>query len=106
MEHVFVALAAVGKELTLLSLPPFTGETLAMILQIHLSPEWGAFPQKYAVLWREGEAPLQLPLAGGTAAVPKAFFEKEAPFYLHLLGRNGRKYLSTNQVCGQFVRKN
>ncbi len=106
MEHVFVALAAVGKELSLLSLPPFSEETLAMILQVDLSPEWGAFPQKYAVLWREGEAPLQLPLAGGTAAIRKAFFEKETPFYLHILGKNGKKRLSTNQVCGRFVRKN
>ena len=105
MSCACVALAARREALLLLSLPYLTPETEEVILQADLSPEWAAFSEKYALLRREGESPLQIPLAAGMGTIPKAFFENPAPFYLEIMGKKGKDHMSTNQVCGVFAVK-
>ena len=86
-------------------LPMLPKEPYTVTLQAAFSGEWDAFPAKYVVLWREGEEALEIPLREGVGEIPWEFTMANRPFYLCVRGENGKDYLSTNQVCGAFVKK-
>ena len=103
--QMLVTLEVCRERLFLRSLPMLPEEPCPVILQAVFSEEWDAFPEKYAVLWREGGESLKIPLQEGVGEIPWAFALEAAPFYLHIRGERGKEYLSTNQVCGAFVEK-
>ena len=103
--QLLVTLEVCREQLFLRTLPMLPEEPCSVILQAVFSEEWDAFPAKYAVLWREGEEVLRIPLAESAGEIPWDFAASEAPFYLCARGERGKDYLSTNQVCGAFVKK-
>ncbi len=71
-------------------------------LAVELDRSWAEITPRRAVLWREGDALLQIDLdANGTAFVPSAFAESEQPFYIRITGREDGS-LSTNELCASF----
>ena len=102
---MLVTLEVCQERLFLRSLPMLPEEPCPVILQAVFSEEWDAFPEKHAFLWREGEEVLRIPLAESTGEIPGDFAASEEPFYLCVRGEKGKDYLSTNQVCGAFVKK-
>lgn len=106
MNEFCMTLAAEEGELRLLSLPLLPRENCVLRLQVSFSPSWEAFSARCALLWREGGETLRLPLTDGECVIPPDFTETEAPFYLRLRGEEGKRYFSTNQVCGAFLRGN
>ena len=102
---MLVTLEVCRERLFLQSLPMLPEEPCPVILQAVFSEEWDAFPEKYALLWREGEELLRIPLAENAGEIPWSFSTVGTPFYLCVRGEKGKDYLSTNQVCGAFVKK-
>ena len=102
---LYVTLEAFEEQLFLRCLPLRPQGECCLLLQVRFSSRWDAFPEKYAVLWREGGESLKIPLQEGIGEIPWVFALEAAPFYLHIRGERGKEYLSTNQVCGAFVEK-
>ena len=88
----------------LLQMPDLAeGSDGVVTLAVTFDGSWDRFGTRSAVLWREGEAVLRLPLAqDGTAAVPNVFTMSDRPFLLRLVGEGEECGVQTNELCLQF----
>ncbi len=89
---------------SLLQMPRLAeGSNGVVSLAVSFDESWNAFPTRTAVLWREGEAVLRLPLdADGELMIPPAFTSSDEPFWVSVTGENERQIIQTNELCARF----
>lgn len=89
---------------SLLQMPRLAeGSKGVVSLAVSFDESWDMFPTRTAILWREEEAVLRLPLdADGGVMIPSVFTLSDKPFLVRVMGENAEQIIQTNELCARF----